>query len=222
MNTHRQTNGQRRAMMSSSTRPQHHPPSWARLLLVLAGLAALALLVSRLFPRAKPAIPEQAAQHSANSYHPVAAVPAVQKATGVTLGLRPGDRLVYDYQQEHTIEIQGSGFGGIKKGATNQSVSMHTVQTGELAVNVYHENDKGWTVGFSLENASIRVSSGQRVAPPDGSEAGLRAEILAFVEKSGRIARMTAQTNTSAEVLNHWRNILSRWQTILESDPSTR
>lgn len=208
--------------MPASTNANHNLPVLPRALLVVAGLAGLVFLLAHFCLRVKPALPEAsgATPSQAESIPSVATVPETAE---VSLGLRKGDRLVYEFHQERSIEIRGSSFGGaVTKGATNQSVAMQLVQAGDLIVNVYDENLKGWTVGFAVERATLKMSSGERVAPSDGSEAGLRSEVLVFVEKSGRIGKMTAPANVSPETLNHWRDILSRWQTVLASDAAAR
>ena len=210
--------------MPGVSNPNPNRRVWPRLLLVLAGLAGLVFLLTWFYPASRPSAPSRPGESAGGPANkPAAAEPAAGRAGGVTLGLRKGDRLVYEFSQKRSVQLQGSSFGGIvAKGATNASVAMHIAQAGDLVVKVYDETGKGWPVGFSVEGASVKVSTGNKVASSDSTEAGLRSEVLAFVEKSGRIGKMTAPTNTSPETLNQWRDILSRWQTVLDSDPAVR
>jgi hypothetical protein len=214
MNKKSQTCPNRRAAVAQPTNAKNNASVWLRRLLATAAVGGLALLALHLIPAAKP-VPPAAPDQTPG---PVATPsrPAPPPTAAPSLGLRKGDRLVYQFQQERSVEIQASSFGGmISKGATNQSVTAQTTQAGDFVVNVYEENAQGWTVGFSVEHATVKMSAGDKTAPSDGSEAGLRAEVLALVEKCGRISKMTAQSGTSPETLSQWRDILSRWQTVL-------
>ena len=52
--------------------------------------------------------------------------------------------------------------------------------------------------------------------------AELEAEILALIQWSGRIGKIVTQIQTSEEALNHWRDVLARWQTVLPGNPDTQ
>jgi HEAT repeat protein len=152
------------------------------------------------------------------------ATSSLENFTGSSLGLHRGDHLAYRFHQQRSMNLHGGGgFAGLASpGATNQSVNIIMAQDGAFVLRVYDEKDSGWLIGFSLENAAVHTRIGNTLAPPDGSEADLRDEILAFVEKGGRIGRMSAETQTAPETLNHWRDILSRWQTVLATNSVVR
>jgi len=223
MNKKQQSDFLNRRTMPKPINLENKRPAWARLLLGAVCLSALIVPLVLFFQRAKPLTPSDTATRPSNTTPAASVVSNPGEVPAMSLALRKGDRLVYQLHQDRSLQLQGSSFGGIlTKGATNESVTLHIAQDGDFVVNVYDETKKGWTVGFSVENAALKMTSGRAVAPADGSAAGLRSEILAFVEKSGRIGKMTAQTNTSLETLNHWRDILSRWQTVLPSRPADR
>ena len=220
MTKNQKANSARRAAMPSETTAARKSTARPLFLLVAAGLTGAVLLLAHSSRVPKPVAPEPLAENSGEAAGSVVAVP---KAAGVTLGLRKGDRLVYEFHQDRSIQIQASSSGLVNaKGATNQSVTLHAAQAGDLVVNVYDQTRKGWIVGFSIENANLKTTSTSKLPPSDGLEAGLRAEVLAFVENSGRIGKMSAPASTSQETLKHWRDILSRWQTVLAPDAAAR
>src|ERR1035438_3370674 len=223
MNTKQQSEFLNRKTTPKLTDLEHKRPAGARCLLGALFLSALICPLVLFIHRAKPLTPSDTATEPNNTTPGDRFPSEPTEASAMSLALRKGDILVYRFHQDRSIQVQGRSFGGIlTKGATNESVTLHIAQDGDFVVNVYDETKKGWTVGFSVEKAALKMTSGGAVAPADGSAAGLRSEILAFVEKSGRIGKMTAQTNTSPETLNHWRDILSRWQTVLPSRPADR
>jgi len=198
-------------------------PARPGFLLAAACLAALVLLLLQLRPGNKPVPPEPGVSVAGESAPSGNQTNTTPKLAASSLALRKGDRLTYRFHQDRTVQVQGASFAGIiTKGATNQSVALLVTQGGNLVVNVYDETENGWVVGFSLENAVVETSAEGNRAPSDGSEAALRNEILAFVEKSGRLGKIITQTNATSETLNHWRDILARWQIILPANPAAR
>ena len=208
---------------ANGSKPRRSP--YARILLLLTGLASSLLLLRLLCPPPTPMPDVPVGPGPAIPATPTLianGVPSKPNPEAPSLGLRKGDRLVYRFFQDRSLQLRGCSFGGLVKGETNQSVTLNVRQDGNLIVNVYDEAEPGWVVGFSLENARVQMATATKVAPSDGSEAGLRTEILAFVARSGRIEKMTSKDQAPDKTLNHWRDILSRWQTVLSDDPAVK
>jgi HEAT repeat protein len=188
------------------------------LLLVLFG-AGLWLLHTKPGHRpgttaAAPAIGDQAA--AAPGYSPVRSAPALAP---VTLGLSPGLRLTYGFEQDRLVVLKGGSFGGmVSQDGSSPELGLRVTQQGRLVLRVLEEQATGWWVGFACATAAVRMVSGDSAVTLTEVEAGLEAEILAFVEKSGRVGRMLAPGAASPDVLNHWRDLLSRWQIVLPED----
>ena len=200
---------QERLAMLSPKASNHQFPTWARLFLGAVGLSGILLMFAHLSSGAKPGKPITDNESTATKPSPSNAEPA-----RVSLGLRKGDRLVYDFQQARLVNIQAVSLGGAAGGAaTQEAVTTQLAQSGDLILNVYDETRKGWWVGCSVERPTLKLVVGEKATPADELAAGLRAEILVFVGKTGRILEMSAPTNTPPQTLSLWRDILSRWQT---------
>jgi HEAT repeat protein len=209
---------QNRLALAAPTSTTNKFPLWARVLLGAMCLTGLVLILVQLCFGAKPMKPI-----TANSVTDTGSSQRDPENTEISLGLRKGDRLVYGFQQERLFNILASNSGEVATPrATNQSATMRHAQSGDLIVNVYDEAHNGWTVGFSFEKAILELVVGERVTPAEQLEASLGSEILVFIEKSGRIRKMSAPANTPPETLSLWRDILSRWQTVLASDAGAR
>ena len=80
--------------MPASTQP--YPPLVPRSLVVLAALTGLVFLMTRFSYLPKPVAPSQPVEVAGEMATPAAVEPAAHKAARITLGLRKGDRLVYE------------------------------------------------------------------------------------------------------------------------------
>jgi HEAT repeat protein len=193
--------------------------AWLGFLIFAACVGGLSLLWVHFRSNAHPA---------ASAGRPEAALraPSVNTAPSISeasLALQTGDRLVYRFHQHRSLHVEGGSSGELTlNGGAKGSTSLQIKQDGDFVVKVYEETAKGWLVGLSLENAVIETSPKETDAPRPDSGTGLRAEILAFVQKSGKFGKMTSLEQTSEETLVHWRDILGRWQTVLADKLSTR
>ncbi|MBI2928563.1 MAG: HEAT repeat domain-containing protein [Verrucomicrobia bacterium] len=225
MKTTHQSTSRIRYPMPSMSASKESQPTWTRYLLPGSCLIGLGLILVHVRPGSTggPIEPPQKARGGAQETPTAIASDGGAEQRAASLGLKKGERLTYRFNQDRSIHLRGASFGGmISKGAASQSVALRVRQEGNFVLNVYEETEKGWVVGFTVQDAMVQMDAGEASALSDGSEAALRTEILAFVEKSGRIGRMTTPTPTTPEALNHWRDILSRWQTVLPENPSAR
>ena len=144
-----------------------------------------------------------------------------QKAS---LGFCKGDRLVYTFRRSGRY-LKGAGARGITPvGATPPSITMRVKQEGELVAKIYDETDTGWVVGFELRQPSITLT-----AEPANVSMALQdlatataGEILTFIQKCGRIEKLTAPETMTPDALNHWKDILTRWQVILSDEVESK
>lgn len=143
--------------------------------------------------------------------------------TGTSLGLRVGDQLTYRFKQRRIVRATGASFGAvISVGATNSAAGIVVRQEGDLVLRVYGKESAGWVVGFHLARGSIRLEL-EGASEQIGVEGpGLEDEILVRVAESGRIIGFAADHDLGAEVLQHWRDIASRWQTVLSDRVDAR
>ena len=150
------------------------------------------------------------------------AVPGIHRVRpSESLGLVVGEQLIYTFQQKRILRIQGSSFAGIVgKETPNQAGALEVEQRGRFVVKVYKETASGWIVGFLLSQPTLRMGLRDGPEVPDGGGTALEGEILAQVQWSGRIGKIITQVPTAEEALNHWRDILARWQTVLSGNPA--
>ena len=169
MNTKQQSDFLNRRTTAKLTNLQNKRPAWARCLLAALFLSALICPLVLFFDRAKLPTPSDTANGPDNTTPATSFVSKLADAPGMSLGLCKGDHLIYNFHQDRSLQVQGSSFGAIlTKGATNESVTLHIAQDGDFVVNVYDETKKGWTVGFSVEKAALKMTSGGAVAAADG------------------------------------------------------
>jgi hypothetical protein len=160
---------------------------------------------------------------------PVSIVPNVvitndeyKQAWDDSLGLKQRERLTYRFYQNRTLQMFRTNIGdSVKKGNDDNIINMTTVQEGNFIVNVYEQTESGWIVGFLLDTPKVEMKVDKKPIPSDGAEDDLKAEVFSFIEKSGRIKKLISSKSASTpKTLNHWRDILSRWQVVLSGNPS--
>jgi HEAT repeat protein len=167
--------------------------------------------------------PKSAAVAPEISENPIPS-PANLRSTRLALGLRPGERLRYGFSQSRKIRISNSDaalpHGSV--GAAAAPVEIEAGQSGDLVVDIFAENEKGWIVGFRMQNADVRLTGGSDPSNPphEALNSEMQGEVLAVVNKSGRIEKLVPPASLSPEAKNHWRDILSRWQVILPDNPN--
>ncbi len=185
--------------------------------LILALLCLIGLVAWFFIPRHQSKqVPAPPPTEAAAEPAPVASAPNEPNRVAGDLGLYKGLQLEYTFSQDRVLNLSGSSFGGIiATGALSHSVQMRVQQKGDLVVTVYDQDARGWLVGFKLQDAKIQMSAGTNATSAADDSAAMGKEILASVERCGRIATMTAPPQTSAETLNQWRDILARWQIVL-------
>lgn len=136
-----------------------------------------------------------------------------------TLGLHPGDRLDYEFQQERTLalSVPVTTNNADVNAVVSSAIDATVRQSGRLQVCVYGEDPRGWNVGFRLAQPRVERSGALALGltPSNEVDAALGQEIMTFVQKSGRIDKIVTPSGLPAETRNHWRDILARWQVIL-------
>jgi len=124
-------------------------------------------------------------------------------------GFRAGDILRYRVWQERTVVLSAEPPAGLR-----------TTLSGDLVVRVRDADPDGWAMGFEI--ADVRAA----VAPLEGAEWTARedlpqataGEVLATVERSGRIRSIFFSGGMPAEGRNVWRDLLAEWQVVLPGD----
>lgn len=139
---------------------------------------------------------------------------ATKRQSPGSLGLRRGERLVYEFKQEREIVYTGASSPG-ESDSESREISSKIIQSGLMCLSVYEELVDGWVVGFSMREPSLEMLSGDQSAPTGVIEREMMHELLAKIGTNGRIQLMTASENQSEECRNQWRDILSRWQVTL-------
>ncbi|MCX7826460.1 MAG: hypothetical protein N2689_13005, partial [Verrucomicrobiae bacterium] len=143
----------------------------------------------------------------------------------VSLGFQAGDCLRYEFTQKRTVELDLRDLAANASGRPVTSGRVRVEQRGELLVKIYEErpgDDGGWIVGFELQRPFIKMSApdAQQASASQDFSKVMAGEILAFVERNGRIGKFIALPSMSADALNQWKDILARWQVVLADDPS--
>jgi len=139
--------------------------------------------------------------------------PSAAVAANAGYGFKVGDQLVYDFNAEGTLRL-----GAAKQ--PNAAPDLKLAETGQLRVTVYSATGAGWIVGFAWNK--VRLTTNNGASTTDATPADLAgAEVLVFMEKTGRITQLKVPTALSADARNNWRDILARWQVVLPQTPRT-
>ena len=137
------------------------------------------------------------------------------------LGLLPGTRLVYEISMSQGVALSQTDEPN-EPDEMAQSIELELRQRGQFVIEVYSllstNASDGWLISFTLPDIAIdsRLGSQQINPAMADMENELRdSRILAEINRSGRIGRMTAMSLTSAEAKSLWKTILAYWQVVL-------
>jgi hypothetical protein len=118
-----------------------------------------------------------------------------------------GEQLVYDFTAEGTLRLGSAKTPGA-------APDLKLAETGQLRLTVYSASGAGWIIGFVWDKVHLTSDNGE--GANDQTPADLAgAEVLVFMEKSGRIAQLKVPDSLSADARNSWRDTLARWQVVL-------
>jgi len=125
--------------------------------------------------------------------------------TGFTL--QPGDRISYDFTSQGALTMGPSD-------SASPATALQIHESGRLNIHIYTTTSVGWLAGFAWENVKLNLYDGQ--SEQDKTPADLAGpEIMAVMDKSGRIGQVRVPLSLSDEARNNWRDVLAHWQVIL-------
>ncbi len=141
--------------------------------------------------------------------------PVAAHANATGYEFQVGEQLVYDFTAEGALRLGSAKTPGA-------APDLKLAETGQLRLTVYSATGAGWIVGFVWDKVRLTADSGE--GANDKTPADLAgAEVLVFMEKSGRIAQLKVPLALSADARNSWRDTLARWQVVLpQSGHATR
>jgi HEAT repeat protein len=134
-------------------------------------------------------------------------------------------RLEYAFSQTRVIDIGSSKrtSGAVSSNARSSVATATIFQDGDFIVQVYTQFPTGdWLIGARFRNAKLITSTATTNATSEAINAAMGSEVLAVVSTRGQLKKLVAPTDATDELINQWRDILSRYQTVLSPNPKAR
>lgn len=146
------------------------------------------------------------------------------------MGYRAGQHLTYQFHQVRDMAMRMKQLPTVPQ---MQDVVLKVSQKGRLNVRVLSDilrDDKpaGWWMEFRWTEPAVEAEVGQISDPEQRRQMRetchileneiAQGVVLAEILPSGRIRQMRAVSIAPGEALNHWKDLLSRWQVTLADD----
>ncbi|MBN1422787.1 MAG: HEAT repeat domain-containing protein [Planctomycetes bacterium] len=192
--------------------------------LLAAGIAAAILVAVRgSDPRMIPA-PAVAAARSAPDARPARPAHAVRRADPEPAieghAFRAGDVLRYRVWQERTIALSAALPESGADAEGPQTAGLRALFSGDLVVRVRDADPDGWVMGFEVADvrAAVAPLEGDAWTEREDLPQAVSGEVLASMERSGRIRGLFFPDGLTVECRNIWRDLLAQWQIVLPDD----
>ncbi|MHC4974528.1 MAG: HEAT repeat domain-containing protein [Planctomycetota bacterium] len=131
------------------------------------------------------------------------------RAIAERFALNPGQALIFSFEHLREVELDAPVYGR----NVGQTIDLHRAAHGKMAMRIHGESPAGWRVGLEIESIESEDTSRVGGHLESGGLAGRMAgEVLAEIERCGRIGKLRFPPTMPAEGRRMWRDLLTCWQ----------